>query len=120
ASVGLIDLRFEARVRWLESHVPLHAAAVDSPLARVLTASEPRRIAALDRPDIEAVPVKHRPDRHRLAQRAIAPVGGDVNLLGPSQSRQLVALPVRHSKCSFRHATVCSWIADRYQGLDLA
>ncbi len=70
-AVGGVDLVVDV-VRLDEENVLFHAADVNVCFAAVLGAAEPGGRAPVNGPDAEAVAVADDPDRHRLAQRAVA------------------------------------------------
>src|SRR5207237_7514012 len=78
-----------------ERDVLLDAAGADVRLMRRLGGAVPAAAGPAQRADKELVTDANDPDRQRPARRAVAPLGGDLQLLGPADPVELGGGPVR-------------------------
>src|SRR5947209_20244210 len=91
-----------------ESDVLVDAASADVRLMRRLGGAVPAAAGPAPRADKEVVTDANDPDRQRPADRAIAPLGGDLQLLGPGDPVELGGAPVRR-----RHGRTITLIDSR-------
>src|SRR5205823_13120480 len=91
-----------------ERDVLLDAASADVRLMRRLGGAVPAAVGPAPRADKEVVTDANDPDRQRPARRAVAPLGGDLQLLGPADPVELVGGPVRR-----RHGRTITLIDSR-------
>src|SRR2546430_973141 len=93
-AVGGVDRVVDLIACVRERDVLVDAASADVRLMRRLGGAVPAAAGAAPRADEEVVTDTHDPDRQRPAQRAVAPLGGDLQLLGPADPVELVGGPV--------------------------
>jgi len=99
-AVGGVDLVVHV-VRLDEENVFVDAAGVNVCFVVALGAAESRCGAPVDGSDVEVVAMADDPDRHRVAQRAAAPYGRDLQFFCCSDLAELVARPCSYRRVSF-------------------